>query len=84
MIYCIGMGNRQKFMGKQSKQSTIRKKYVGKLVRIDPFCASIHKGQVALCVGVDSNEYYPVIVLVEEQKRRFDFNEVSFLKMDGE
>lgn len=64
--------------------SKLRKKYVGKLVRIDYFCASVHKGQVALCINVDSHEWHPVIVLVEEQKRRFAFNEVSFLKMDGE
>ena len=71
-------------MGKQSKQSTLRKKYVGKLVRIDPLCKSIHKGQVALCINVDDDKYLPIIVLVEEQKRRFAFNEVSFLKLDGE
>lgn len=79
------MANRQRFfMGKKRDASDLRKKYVGKLVRINYFCSSIHKGQVALCVEVDSNEFCPVIIFVGDQKRRFAFNEISFLKTDGE
>lgn len=82
------MANRQRgsWSGGLTNMSELRKKYVGKLVRINYFCASIHKihkGQIGLIIDVDRNNIMPLIILVDEQKRRFGDDEISILRMDS-